>query len=45
MAQAEDKDLLEEEKSSSEETVLMNKKVGFGHNGSREWAKDECILG
>ena len=36
MAQAENKDLPEEEKSSSEETVLMNKKVGFGHNNSRE---------
>ena len=45
MAQAKDKDLLEEEKSSSEETVLMNKKVGLGHNGSRECAEDECVLG
>ena len=45
MAQAKDKDLLEEEKSSSEETVLMNKKVGFDYNGSRECAEDECVLG
>ena len=44
MAQAENKNLPEEEKSSSEETVLMNKKVGFGHNGSREWAEDECVI-
>ena len=36
VAQAEDKDLSEEEKFSSEETVLMNKKVSFGHNGLRE---------
>ena len=45
VAQAEDKDLSEEEKSSSEETVLMNKKVSFGHNGSREWVEDEYVLG
>ena len=45
MAQAEDKGLSEKEKFSSEETVLMNKKVSFGHNGSRGWAKDECVLG
>ena len=44
MAQAEDNGLSEEEKSSSEETVLMNKEVSFGHNGSREWAEDECVL-
>ena len=44
MAQAEDNVLSEEEKSSSEETVLMNKEVSFGHNGSREWAEDECVL-
>ena len=44
MAQVEDKDLSEEEKSSSEEIVLMDKKVSFGHNGSRGWAKDKCIL-
>ena len=35
MAQVKDKGLSEEEKSSSEETVVMNKKVSFGHNGSR----------
>ena len=45
MAQAEDNNLSEDEKSSSEETVWMNKKVNFGHNGSREWAKDECVIG
>ena len=45
MAQAEDKGLSEKEKFSSEETVLMNKKVSFGYNGSRGWAKDECVLG
>ena len=44
MAQAENKDLPEEEKSSSEETVLMNKKVGFDHNSSRKCAKDEGVL-
>ena len=40
MAQVENKDLPKEEKSSSEETVLMNKKVRFGHNSSREYAED-----
>ena len=45
MAQAEDKDLSEMEKSSSEETVLINKKVSFGHDGSRKCAEDECVLG
>ena len=38
MAQVEDNDLPEEEKPSSEETVLMNKNVSFGHNVLREWA-------
>jgi len=28
-----------------EETALMNKEVSFGHNGSRRWAEDKCILG
>ena len=45
MAQAKDKGLSEEEKFSLEETVLMNKEASFGHNGSRGWAKDECVLG
>ena len=45
VAQVEDKDLSEKEKSSSEEIVLMDKNVSFGRNGSREWAEDECILG
>ena len=41
VAQVEDNDLSEKEKSSPKETVLMNKKVSFGHNGSREWVEDE----
>ena len=45
VAQAEDKGLSEKEKFSSEETVLMNKEVSFGHNGLRGWAEDECVLG
>ena len=45
VAQAENKDLLEEEKSLSKETMLMNKKVRFGHNSSREYAEDEGVLG
>ena len=45
MAQAKDKDSLEEEKSSSEEIVLKNRKVGIGHNSSRECADDENVLG
>ena len=45
MAQAENKDLPEEEKSLLEETVLMNKKVGFGCNSSRECVEDEGVLG
>ena len=44
MAQAEDKGLSEEEKSSSKEIVFMNKEVSFGHNGSRRCAEDECVL-
>ena len=35
VAQAEDKGLSDEEKSLSEETVLMNKEVSFGYNGLR----------
>ena len=45
MAQVENKDLLEEEKFSSEEIALINKKVGFGHNSSRECVEDENVLG
>ena len=45
MAQAEDKDLYEEEKFSLEETVLINRKVGFGHNSLRECAENENVLG
>ena len=44
MAQVENKDLLEEEKFSSEEIALINKKVGFGHNSSRECAEDENVI-
>ena len=45
VAQAENRGLSEEKKSLSEETVLMNKEVSFGHNGSRGWVEDKCILG
>ena len=45
VAQVEDKGLSEEEKSLSEETVLVNKEVSFSHNGSRGWTKNKCILG
>ena len=45
VAQAENEDLSEEEKSLSEKIVLVNKEVSFGHNGSRRWAEDKCILG
>ena len=41
----EDEGLFKEEKSLLEETVLVNKEVSFGHNGSRGWAEDKCILG
>ena len=42
---SEDEGLFKEEKSLLEETVLVNKEVSFGHNGSRGWAEDKCILG
>ena len=45
MAQVEDERLSEEDKSLSEETVLVNKEVSFGHNDLRGWAEDKCILG
>ena len=45
MVQSEDEGLSEEEKSLSEETVLVNREFSLGHNGSREWAEDKCILG
>ena len=45
VAQAEDKNLPEEEKSSSEKTMLINRKVGFCHNSSGECAVDENVLG
>ena len=44
MAQAEDERLSEEDKYLTEETVLVNKKVSFGHNGSRRWAEDKNLL-
>ena len=45
MAQVEDNDLPEEEKPSSEETVLKNRKVGFCHNIFKECPEDENVLG
>ena len=45
MAQVENRDLSEEEKFLSEETVVMNKKVSFGHNGLIKWAEGEYVLG
>ena len=45
MAQTEDEKLSKEDKSLTEETVLLNKKVSFGHNGSRRWAEDKYLLG
>ena len=45
MAQAKDKNLPEEEKSSLEKTMLINRKVGFGHNSLGECAVDENVLG
>ena len=45
VAQGEDEGLSKEEKFLSNETVLVNKEVSFGHNGLRGWAKDKCILG
>ena len=44
MTQAENKDLPNKEKSLLDETLLINKKVGFGHNSSRECAEDEGVL-
>ena len=45
VTQAEDKGLSREEKSLLEENVLVNKDVSFGHNGSKGWAEDKCLLG
>ena len=45
MAQIEDERLSEEDKSLTEEIVLVNKKVSFDRNGSRRWAEDKYILG
>ena len=44
VAQAEDKGLSEEEKSSSKKIVVMNIKVSFGHNGSKGWAEDKFLI-
>jgi len=44
VAQAENKDLPEEEKSSSEKIALINKRWVFGHNSSEECAEDENFL-
>ena len=44
MAQAEDEGLSEEEESLLEETLLVNKEVNFGHNGSTRWSEDKCLL-
>ena len=35
----------EEGEPSSEKTVLKNRKVGFGHNSSKEYAEDGNIIG
>ena len=45
MAQAEDKDLPEDEMSSSEEITLMKKYWGFSPKGSGKCAEDENFLG
>jgi len=45
VAQAKDERVSKEDKFLSEETVLVDNEVSFGHNGLRGWAKDECILG
>ena len=45
VAQTEDKDPPEEEGPTSEETVLKDRKVGFGHNSFRECVEDEKVLG
>ena len=34
-----------QEKSLLEETMLVNKEVSFGHNGSTRWSEDKCLLG
>ena len=44
VVQAKDERLSKQGKSWSEETVLVNKESSFGHNGSRGWAKDKCLL-
>ena len=45
VAQAEDENPPKKKEPSSEEIVLKNRKVGFGHNSSRECAKEENVLG
>ena len=44
VAQAKVKRLSENDKSLSEKTVLVNKKVSFGHNGSKGWAEDKFLI-
>ena len=44
MAQADDERLSEEDKSLSEEIMLVIKEVSFGHNDLIGWAKDKCII-
>ena len=45
MVHAEDEGLSKQGKSWSEETVLVNKNVSFGHNDSRGWVEDKCLIG
>ena len=44
MAQAEDERLSKEDKSLIEETVLVNKKVSLGYDGSERWVEDKYPL-
>ena len=43
--QSEDVTLSEEEQTWSRESVLVEKEVGFDHNGPGGQAEDECLLG
>ena len=45
MAQAEGERTSEEDISLSEEIVLVNREVSFGHNDLRGWVEDKCTLG
>ena len=44
MAQVEDEKLSKEDKSLSEEVILVSEEVSFGHNGLMGWVDDKCIL-